>query len=87
MIDLDRNYLDHNFIFDENFIYTCSICKVKVKYILPPDESDYIVRIITTSIINGKSFSVVMDSFNNLTMLGDILTLTCDEMVIKNIIE
>lgn len=93
MIHLDKNHLGHNFEIDNdnyNYHYLCKICGTKIKYILANDESDYIVRTIieTDFPLTGKAIDQIGEYyFNNLIFIGDILTLTCEEVIIKRIIE
>jgi hypothetical protein len=85
MINLDKNYLNHNFEFVLDFsgtfsdIYICNKCNTKVKMRLADDLSDYNPTVILPNNLGG--------SLNKIILLGDILTQTCDEMIIKGVIE
>ena len=81
MINLDKDYLGHSFhnggkdVADFNDIFTCSRCNIQIKMFLAEDMSDYNPRVI------------VEMQVKYLKLIGDILTQTCDETIIKGIIE
>ncbi len=74
----NRNYLGHNFIqfSSNNSILKCNSCGVVIVYILDEDLSEYNLRVLDFKY--QKTYS---------KFIGDILTLTCNEIIIKQIIE
>jgi hypothetical protein len=76
MIFTNFNYLNHNFIeLGKADYYKCSKCNVQIAFRLKKDESDYAVMIIGAS------------KFKFITSILEELKLTCDEIIIKEIIE
>lgn len=85
MFNIYKDYKGHDFerVALNQDHYICKKCKIKVRYVLNEDDSDYSIRIIEDMYVE----SLTSLKFNNLSFIGDILTLTCDEIIIKGIIE
>jgi len=82
MIEFNKNYLGHDFIFKnhgqnivrefcQNNDYICSKCNIVVAHYYRNE-----IRVIK-----------IDDRFKNLKLIGGTLDLTCDEVIIKGIIE
>ena len=78
---INKKYLGHNFIRDYASAierdYKCTICNIKIDY----RDVDYGIHNVYL-ILKYEAIKV-----GNITITDGELLLTCDEMIIKNIIE